>query len=243
MHSWNPTTLTKKKVIKSIFYFVRRREMANIYGTNEKDTLEGQNDQFWSIVNGQYVLSPDQPDTFYAYDGNDIVTARDTNDTIYGYGGNDLLQGNGGNDSIYGHSGDDTLKGGGGSDYLSGGSGNDTLIGGTGSDSLRGGSGADIFDYNAVNESPEGSGRDKILDFSWQEGDKIDLSGVDANVFMAGNQAFSSSQLSYDANTHIFTADVIGGSDLEIELVGGAPGFSTTLDVIVGTSDGSFVPG
>lgn len=206
--------------------------MSNVYGTNGNDTLEGKNDQKWSIINGQYVLSPDQPDIFYAYAGNDVVNALGTNDTIYGYSGNDILNGNGGNDKIYGHSNNDILKGGGGSDML---------VGGTGSDTLVGGLGADIFDYNSVNESPVGAGRDKITDFNWSEGDKIDLSAIDANVFLLGNQAFSDSQLSYDSTTHIFTANVHGGADLEIELVGGVPGFNPALDVIVGDSTGGVI--
>jgi len=198
--------------------------MADIYGTPGKDALEGKNDQFWSIdENGNYVLSLDKPDTFYAYAGDDTVNARNTSDTIYGHSGDDTLAGNGGSDKIYGGSGNDVLKGGGGSD---------TLVGGSGSDTLLGGLGADVFDFNSVSESPAGAGRDKITDFSWTDGDKIDLSGIDANVFLAGNQAFSSSQLSYNTATHIFTADVAGGTDLEIELVGGVSGFNTTLDVI-----------
>ncbi|TKB89761.1 MAG: calcium-binding protein, partial [Nitrospira sp.] len=49
--------------------------------------------------------------------------------------------------------------GGAGNDTLLGGFGNDTLTGGTGKDELTGGDGADRFDYNAVSESPAGTGR------------------------------------------------------------------------------------
>jgi len=72
---------------------------------------------------------------------------------------------------------------------LNGGTGNDTLVGGTGQDSMTGGSGNDVFDFNAVSESAPGSSRDIISLFA--SGDKIDLSTIDANTGVSGNQAFS----------------------------------------------------
>jgi Ca2+-binding RTX toxin-like protein len=72
---------------------------------------------------------------------------------------------------------------------LSGGFGNDILIGGLGGDSLAGGPGADIFRYRSVAESTTPF-PDSIELVPFQN-DKIDLSAIDANVLVAGNQAFT----------------------------------------------------
>ena len=94
-------------------------------------------------------------------------------------------------DTIIGSSGGNTLNGRGGNDILSGLGGNDRLIGGTGRDELRGGTGADKFDFNSKAESVAGSNPDTIVDFRRSEGDKIDLSTIDANSAASGNQAFT----------------------------------------------------
>lgn len=94
-------------------------------------------------------------------------------------------------DTLTGGAGHDTLKGLAGHDRLLGGAGNDTLIGGAGGDQLTGGAGADLFVLKAVGESKVSpADRDTILDFSHAQGDRIDLSALDANVRVAGNQAF-----------------------------------------------------
>jgi Ca2+-binding RTX toxin-like protein len=87
--------------------------------------------------------------------------------------------------------GNDLLIGTNGKDKISGLAGNDTLVGGLGVDNLTGGLGADVFKFNASNETGKTSAtRDVITDFKHSEGDKIDLSGIDANSKLAGNQAF-----------------------------------------------------
>ena len=86
--------------------------------------------------------------------------------------------------------GNDVLLGGNGADVLDGGLGNDILIGGAGSDSLTGGVGSDVFRYLSVLDSPLGSGADHITDFVHGP-DRIDLSGIDANDVLAGDQAFT----------------------------------------------------
>ena len=73
---------------------------------------------------------------------------------------------------------------------LSGGAGDDTLVGSAGSDVLIGGAGADRFVFSAPSYSVVGAKADKIADFSHAQGDKIDVSPIDANVWAAGNQAF-----------------------------------------------------
>ena len=61
--------------------------------------------------------------------------------------------------------------------------GDDRLIAGAGTDSLVGGPGADRFLFESLSDSsPLASLRDVIRDFSRTDGDKIDLSGIDANA-------------------------------------------------------------
>ncbi|MHA6731517.1 M10 family metallopeptidase C-terminal domain-containing protein [Devosia sp. A369] len=94
-------------------------------------------------------------------------------------------------DRLTGTNGNDTIDGRGGNDTLSGGNGDDIVIGGTGRDTLTGGAGNDVFQFKAVNEMGTRAGyRDVITDFK-QGADKIDLSAIDANSRVAGNQAFS----------------------------------------------------
>jgi Ca2+-binding RTX toxin-like protein len=65
------------------------------------------------------------------------------------------------------------------------------LTGAGGKDTLTGGIGADRFVYAAFGESVIGANADRITDFSHAQGDKIDLSTIDANTAAAGNQAFT----------------------------------------------------
>jgi Ca2+-binding RTX toxin-like protein len=102
-----------------------------------------------------------------------------------------------------------------GNDVLTGTSKADTLIGGLGIDTLTGGNGADIFKFNDVKESRiDAQTRDTITDFKSADSDKIDLSGIDANIKLAGNQVFifigstafskvdATGQLRFDTVTH-----------------------------------------
>ncbi len=99
--------------------------------------------------------------------------------------------GNGLNNVLIGNSANNTLNGGAGNDQLNGGAGNDLLIGSLGTDTLTGGSGADRFVFNLLNELGKGNARDVITDFNSSEGDKIDLSKLDANVLAKGINTFS----------------------------------------------------
>lgn len=100
--------------------------------------------------------------------------------------GNDL------NNVITGNSGANTLTGGAGKDTISAGAGNDKLIGGAGADKLTGGAGADQFIYKALSDSTVGaSGRDTITDFSSDQNDRINLSAIDADSTVSGNQKFT----------------------------------------------------
>jgi Ca2+-binding RTX toxin-like protein len=112
------------------------------------------------------------------------------NDTLIGGNGDDLLDGGGGNDQLAGNAGNDTLRGLAGRDTLSGGLGDDTIAGGVGVDVLAGSFGADVFDFNSVADSQPAPNRDAVTDFVRAQGDKIDLSSIDA-IAGAGNDAFA----------------------------------------------------
>jgi serralysin len=103
--------------------------------------------------------------------------------TITGTNGNDILNGSGSNDII---------KGLGGYDVINGGAGNDQIHGGLFGDRLYGGAGADTFVYTSLSEAPPYGlmyyESDTIVD--WQSIDQINLSALDANPALAGQQHF-----------------------------------------------------
>jgi len=129
-----------------------------------------------------------------------------------------------------GSSTDNVLLGNSGNNLLNGGSGNDLLDGDLGVDKLTGGKGADVFRFEQ-GDAGVGSGlRDVITDFKGNDGDRIDLSLIDANAFVDGLQAFSyiggasfsgtAGELRFSAK--VLAADVTGDglADFEIELAG-----------------------
>ena len=114
-------------------------------------------------------------------------------------------------------------------DVLSGMGGKDTLVGGEGADRLTGGASRDTFVYRDTSESDQRHGRDLITDFA--KGDRLNLTEIDANTKLAGNQAFTfadAGPVSGDAGTLYFQrgllwADVNGDgrSDFEVKIAGG----------------------
>lgn len=132
------------------------------------------------------------------------MVGTDGSDTLYGAGGADSMQGQGGNDALFGEAGADRLAGEAGDDYLDGGADNDVVMGGEGNDTMFGGLGADTLDPGTGNNAMTGGGgkdrflfkadtlggSNRILDFSAADGDKIDLSGIDANTKISGDGAF-----------------------------------------------------
>lgn len=141
-------------------------------------------------------------------DGNGQVSG-----VIWGGGGSDLVVGGAQANVIHGDDpdhtgsfGEDTLIGGGGADSLFGGDYDDRLVGGKGADVLTGGGGHDVFAFTSMVDSTV-KHADLITDLA--NGDKIDLSAIDANPFVAGDQSFflvanfdghmGEARLSYDA--------------------------------------------
>lgn len=165
--------------------------------------------------------------------GKDKLFGRGENDTLLGGDGNDRLFGDQGMDSLDGGAGRDLLEGGVEADTLFGGGGNDTLSGGSGRDRLIGGAGGDRFVFGTGDTGNASASADSIADFSRAQGDKIDLSAIDAvagggdNAFtFIGSAAFSgqAGQLRFvqvAGEAHIF-ADMDGdaNADLVIRLEG-----------------------
>lgn len=105
-------------------------------------------------------------------------------------GGRDMVVGTNYDDVIDTRGGEDTVYGMAGNDRIYGGSGNDRINGGQGADKLWGGSGVDTFAYMGTSESTVlAKGRDTIYDFT--PGDRVDLSAMDANTKITGDQAFA----------------------------------------------------
>ncbi|MGL4962774.1 MAG: calcium-binding protein [Inquilinus sp.] len=143
-------------------------------------------------------------------------------DTLTGF---EILSGSQGDDSLTG----DTLA-----NTLQGWNGSDVLTGGGGKDMLFGGAGADRFVFTTIGDSVTGANADRITDFSHAQGDRIDLSAIDADTGVAGDQAFTfignalysgiAGELRYHSDGVVTTVagDINGDkvSDFHIQLTG-----------------------
>jgi Ca2+-binding RTX toxin-like protein len=160
-----------------------------INGSLGNDRLIGGAGGDWLFGGGgnDVLLGGRDDDHAYGGSGNDRIAGHTGDDFLRGDSGNDRIHGGRGDDELQGGSGRDLLVGGPGDDTLQGGSGNDLLIGGLGADRLEGGPDADVFRLTRVADSPSGGG-DSIVDF--EDGDRIDLRQIDADVTQPGNQAF-----------------------------------------------------
>ncbi len=172
----------------------------NVNGGQGNDTLAGNA--------GANVLA--------GYEGNDVLRGGGGADRLDGGTGTDTVSyftsgtgiginlasgtGSGGDaqgdvlvsiENVSGSQGNDVLTGSAGANTLQGWDGSDVLTGAGGKDMLTGGAGADRFVYGTITDSVVGTNADRITDFSRAQGDKIDLSAIDANWGVAGNQAFT----------------------------------------------------
>ncbi|MFL6846579.1 MAG: M10 family metallopeptidase C-terminal domain-containing protein [Allosphingosinicella sp.] len=142
---------------------------------------------------------------------------------------------------------DNVLTGNALSNHLSGGAGNDRLIGGDGVDYFTGGAGNDTFvgEINATKVASKmgAISLDVVLDFS--AGDVLDLSGIDANTGLAGDQAFhlvnsanpnAAGELSILHFGNMNAAEAALG--MEIDGVNGTSPFAGPVDVVLGNVDG-----
>jgi Ca2+-binding RTX toxin-like protein len=103
-----------------------------------------------------------------------VITAHLTVDLGNGLGGR--------GSAVSSQSGTDTLWG---IENVATGSGNDTITASVAVNVMEGGAGTDTFRFL----SKEAADGDTILDF--EPGDRLDLSGIDADAGAAGNQAFT----------------------------------------------------
>lgn len=92
------------------------------------------------------------------------------------------------NDLLTGNRLSNVIEGGDGADVIDGADGADVITGGLGGDTIAGGGGSDRFIFNSVAESRAGNS-DWLVDY--RGNDIIDLSAIDADESLAGNQAFS----------------------------------------------------
>lgn len=163
--------------------------------------------------------------------GANRLTGNGGANLIMGLGGNDRIFAQAGNDTVFGGNGNDLLDGAAGNDTLNGGTGMDTLFGGVGKDRLIGGADADTFAFRTKAEAGNGVNRDVIVDFAVGE-DKIDLSAIDANEGVTGDQAFSfigsaafshtAGELRYGSAGGFLYADTNGDgiADFQLQLIG-----------------------
>ena len=119
---------------------------------------------------------------------NDTLNGSSGANAIWGDGGTDTIDGRAGDDMLYGGTGTDKVTGGDGNDKLYGEDGSDRLIGSAGADQLAGGAAGDFFVFLAGNSTL--SQMDVIADFVLAQGDRIDLSGIDANMLKGAIQDF-----------------------------------------------------
>lgn len=187
---------------------------------------------------GNYVLNLATGATQHAtesFTGFENARMGSGNDRVTGTAVANLIEGGGGSDTLWGGSGPDTLRGD---------AGNDRLIGSLGQDVLTGGAGDDAFVFTVVADSPVG-GFDTILDFqgagdqpAGMAEDRIDLSGIDANALVAGNQAFVFNGTSAGGAGRMWLENV--GTDTWLRAnVDGTPGYEISIRL----ADGSVLAG
>jgi hypothetical protein len=171
--------------------------------------------------------------------GNGLVNTINGNsaaNSISGGAGADYIVAASGADTVSGGNGADSIFGGNGNDPLNGNGGDDRITSGGGIDTLTGAGANDTFVFNALGESGVGAGnRTIITDFSTISGndDIIDVSSIDANTGVAGNQAFARTgtaaftaagqarHVVQGGNTIVqFNVDANTAADLEIQLTG-----------------------
>ena len=92
---------------------------------------------------------------------------------------------------LTGNEGANILDGKTGADTLRGGAGDDVIIGGLDNDLMYGEAGRDTFVIRQESVGRPSMEADRIYDIDFAGGDRVDLSHIDANANLAGNQAFT----------------------------------------------------
>ncbi len=202
------------------------------YMDSGNDTLDGGAGLDAVYVNGSANAVIDLAQTTHQNTGygNDFIksirnaSGGTGDDTFYGTSHDNTLRGNEGNDSLHGRDGDDKLQGRSGEDTLDGGAGRDRMYAGDGADTLDGGAGADrmyagndtdrdVFIFKDIDETEEWYSTtwkesfrgDRIYEFDSDE-DVFDLSNIDANETLSGDQDFNFSSSGVAPNS-VWVAD------------------------------------
>jgi Ca2+-binding RTX toxin-like protein len=160
-------------------------------GGGDDQLYGGEGDDYLSGGTGaDYMEGAAGDDTYVVDNPGDVVNEGLLGgiDTVISAGVDVILGANVENGEITGNVGA-TLTGNALDNVLSGSAGADVLIGGLGADTLTGGLGADVFLYTDGAESSILSA-DTLVDFDAAT-DTIDLSGIDANGLLSGDQAFT----------------------------------------------------
>ncbi|QFY59410.1 type I secretion C-terminal target domain-containing protein [Rhizobium grahamii] len=139
-------------------------------------------------------------------------------------------------ENVTGGSGNDKLTGDTGANTLLGGAGDDTLSGGAGNDTLTGGSGKNTFVWGS--EALNSSNADKITDYSYSNGDKIDLQSL-VGSFGAGKNVLNYVKIvELGSDLLVQVAQTAGGPFTTAYTLSGANGSGTdSVRVHIGGSD------
>jgi Ca2+-binding RTX toxin-like protein len=205
----------------------------DILGGANDDIAGGQggNDAIWG-EGGNDTLSGGADDDYLCGGvGADFLMGDAGNDWVYGNADEDFVNGGNGDDNVFGGGAYDRVYGGAGNDLVNGQAGNDFIVGGAGIDLIVGGPGADRFVFLDGDFGPDLSATDRIKDFSKAQGDLIDLTRVDANIALAGDQAFkwignaafsgTAGELRYNwsGSTTVVTGDTDGDGTADFALL------------------------
>ena len=165
------------------------------------------------------------------FTGGDIV--GDTFFSIEAFEGSarkDEMRGDDGSNNFMGLGGNDRFWGGADVDSITGGVGKDMIEGGAGGDLMVGSTGADRYIYKAVSDSTPGAGGDYI---ELDQGDRIDLSAIDAKAGQGGDQAFQVIGTSaFTGEGQIRFSEGAGSTSIEINTSG-----SSGAEMVI-TADG-----
>jgi len=203
-------------------------DAAAVNAAIEAGDTDALNALFWN--GNDQITGSGSDDTLRGFLGRDTLLGGSGNDTLIGDAGNDRAVGGTGDDNVFGGLGNDRLFGSAGNDVIVGGAGNDTIGGGAGSDSLTGGAGADLFDFRSIGQV-RGDGTEIITDFTRSQGDKIDLSAIDANSTLEGDQAFTFFDNTGAIETPLAAGNLVITNAAFMGQSGGSPLYGVQLSV------------
>jgi hypothetical protein len=200
--------------------------------------------QFAVTPTSKSTIGTEKRDTLSGSGDADVILGAAGNDILEGKDGDDYVDGGQGNDVVFGGEGDDRIFGRDGNDRLYGQGGDDLIQGGLGADRLAGNGGSDTFRYDTVAES-EPDDPDLIEGFvsGGASADLIDLSAIDAQASVAGNQAFSFiGAAAFSAEGQIRAVTSSGHTLIQVNTTGlQGPEMVIELDSVVVLTGANFV--